>query len=221
MCIKGYYYSSLIVSKMNVVKVEVDTVYNFLVLLSVFVRFYVGILCLARYSRIYSANLMRFGYATCVIILLTSIISLLEVCNTFLESEMSLQPLRVLLILLSHTIALPCFTTEVWLKCNRLQKEAAYLHTILGLLPVYIYVFYHQMREDLIELTFTICVLSLLIACLLSYNIDVLACIFFVVLSLVIYYNKLNLNAYDAFWSQIYHYTSTLYAYFAMKFLTK
>ncbi|XP_044267673.1 uncharacterized protein LOC123013298 isoform X2 [Tribolium madens] len=130
---------------------------SILVLLSNIVWIAMAFYCLKKYNERYRNDLMQFAYVTFVISAMNSAMNITEL---FFENVMS--SMRSLLELLLSALAFPCLTTSVWLKNDVAQKEVAWLHTVIGLIPTYIFLFQHYTRQDLIDFTVVLNMVSLI-----------------------------------------------------------
>lgn len=124
--------------------------------------------------------------------------------------------MRSLLELLQASLALPCLTTEVWLKYGVAQKEVAWLHTVIGLIPTYIFLFQHYTRQDLIDFTVVMNIVSLMGVGFIHRDIFAMGASVLIFLSYCIFFFRSELS-YEPVSRQIYNYCMAAFTFCAYK----
>ncbi|KYB27627.1 hypothetical protein TcasGA2_TC033071 [Tribolium castaneum] len=148
----NYLYKVLVFFLTKVIKIS-----TLLVLVSNIAWIAMAFYCLKKYNERHRNDLMQFAYVTFVISAMNSAMNITEL---FYENVMT--SMRSLLELLLAALAFPCLTTAVWLNFDVAQKEVAWLHTVIGLIPTYIFLFQHYTRQDLIDFTVVMNMVSLI-----------------------------------------------------------
>lgn len=129
-----------------------------------------------------------------------------------LDTNEMLRPLISLTELLEVALGFSCFSAEVWCKYNVEQKYAAYLHVVIGALPVYVNLVEQLTREDLLFF----CVL-LNVVLIFSFGI-VHANIYMILVSYCIFIEFiLNTFVLNVFVEELKYVLSALYSYCALK----
>ena len=134
----------------------------------------------------------------------------------FPVSENIMTSMRTLLELLQASLAVPCLTTEVWLKYEVAQKEVAWLHTAVGLIPTYIFLFQHYTRQDLIDFAIVMSMLSLLGVGFIYRDIYAIGSAMFTFLAYCIFFFR-NEISYDQMSKQFYNYCMAFFTFCAYK----
>jgi hypothetical protein len=134
----------------------------------------------------------------------------------FLVHENVMSSMRSLLELLQASLALPCLTTEVWLKYGVAQKEVAWLHTVIGLIPTYIFLFQHYTRQDLIDFTVVMNIVSLMGVGFIHRDIFAMGASVLIFLSYCIFFFRSELS-YEPVSRQIYNYCMAAFTFCAYK----
>lgn len=183
--------------------------------------------CLKKYNEKYGNDLMQFAYVTFVLSALNSAMNVTEICKTlniaktfyllyFLVHENVMSSMRTLLDLLQVALAFPCLTTDVWLKYNIAQKEIAWLHTVIGLIPIYIFLFQHYTRQDLIDFTVVMNMVSLTGVGFLYKDIFAMTASILMFLAYCVFFFRSEI-AYEPVSKQIFNYCMTCFVYCSYK----
>ncbi|KAJ8960711.1 hypothetical protein NQ318_020003 [Aromia moschata] len=122
--------------------------------------------CLLTYhTQVTDKDLLHFAYVGYTTMFLNSLVNF-----TSFGTDESFCELRLLLDYAQLTLALPCFTTEVWIANSVGANEVAVLHALFGLSAFFFYVLMEYKRQDLTDLALIISGLSSLLVGLIYAN---------------------------------------------------